>query len=156
MIVTIKTISVLMIGAIIWRIKFKNGFIRVKEEGWAGVSTGWQGCSKRISLVQSQRIILRSSPALSSDYPNFQSVTRRTALWQPLAAADCKTKIINPWAVLANSNIGNIAGTFLKINVLLDFNCLSSFTWKLWTLSKALDPPSHYFGQSKVEKIFQQ
>ena len=46
MIVTIMTILVIVIGALIWRIKLKNGFIRVKEEGRTGFSNGWQGCSE--------------------------------------------------------------------------------------------------------------
>ena len=47
-------------------------------------------------------------------------LTQQTPLRQPSAGADHKTKIINPSAGLPNSNIANIAGTFLTINVVLE------------------------------------
>ena len=56
----------------------------------------------------------------SSGQPELQSVTQQTPLRRPSAGPGPKIKFIKPSAILPNSNIANIVGTFLKINVLLE------------------------------------
>ena len=96
----------------------------------------------------------------SSGRPQLKRFIQGTPLRQPLACADCETKIINPLAVISNSNITKMAGTISIFSNTLrnspSSNCRSVVSVSIHDFLQGVGNSLRVLARTKVSSIIRQ